>query len=99
MCSRLTGSLRSFTDRTLRGVGQVMLQNNPVTGALFLLGIFISSWVAGLYAVVGTVAATETAMMSGAPRGARLPRGGSARADGRSAECHPGGGSTGSTRC
>src|SRR5690349_11909597 len=63
----LSGSLQSFADSVLRGVGQVMLQNNPITGLLFLLGIFIGDWVAGLYALLGTVAATETASLFGAP--------------------------------
>jgi urea transporter len=30
-------------DILLRGVGQVMFQNNPITGLLFLVGIFINS--------------------------------------------------------
>ena len=30
-------------DTLLRGVGQVMFQNNPITGLLFLVGIFINS--------------------------------------------------------
>jgi hypothetical protein len=32
----------------LRGVGQVMFQNNPITGLLFLVGIFINSYEYGL---------------------------------------------------
>jgi urea transporter len=57
-----------FVDQTLRGVGQVMLQNNPITGFLFLVGIFISDWVSALYAILGTVTATGTALLFGAPR-------------------------------
>lgn len=58
----------AFGEWVLRGVGQVFLQNNPLTGALFLCGIFLSSWAAGLYAVLGTVVATGTAMLLGVPR-------------------------------
>lgn len=57
-----------FIDSVLRGIGQVMLQNNPVTGLLFLLGIFVGSWVAGLYALLGTVVATGSAQLFGAPQ-------------------------------
>jgi hypothetical protein len=32
-------------DILLRGVGRVMFQNNPITGLLFLVGIFINSYV------------------------------------------------------
>ncbi|WP_328917523.1 urea transporter [Streptomyces sp. NBC_00223] len=56
-----------FVDTVLRGVGQVLLQNNPLSGAIFLAGIFVSSWVAGLYALLGTVVATGTALLVGVP--------------------------------
>lgn len=46
----------------------MFLQNNPMTGALFLLGIFLSSWQAGVYALVGTTVATGTALLLGVPR-------------------------------
>lgn len=58
----------SFGEWVLRGIGQVFLQNSPLTGAIFLLGIFLSSWVAGVYAVIGTVVATGTALLLGVPR-------------------------------
>lgn len=61
-------SVGSFAEWVLRGIGQVFLQNNPLTGALFLLGISLSSWVAGVFAVIGTVCATGTAMLLGVPR-------------------------------
>ncbi|MGH7097044.1 MAG: urea transporter [Stellaceae bacterium] len=63
----LSNPVGGFVDRILRGVGQVMLQNNPITGLLFLLGIFINDWVSGLYALLGTVVSTETALLFGAP--------------------------------
>lgn len=61
--------LGHFVDIVLRGVAEVFLQNNPLTGLIFLIGIFISSYVAGLYALLATVVATGTAMLFGVPRG------------------------------
>jgi urea transporter len=64
-CAR-SGALR-FIDILLRGTGQVMFQNHPLTGALFLAAIAWGSWVAGLPAVffgglLGLIFATLTAM-------------------------------------
>jgi urea transporter len=58
-----------FGEQVLRGFGQVMLQNNPASGLLFLIGIFVSSWQSGLYAVFATAIATATARLLGAPSG------------------------------
>lgn len=55
-------------DATLRGVGQVMLQNNAWTGLFFVAGTFAASTVAGVALVVGALAGTVTAMGLGAPR-------------------------------
>lgn len=57
-----------FAAAVLRGVGHVMLQNNPWTGLLFLAGIFVDSWDYGLYALLGTVVATGAAQICGASR-------------------------------
>ena len=38
-----TYSLLRFVDSVLRGIGQVMLQNNSYTGVIFLAGIFYNS--------------------------------------------------------
>lgn len=57
-----------FGDCVLRGIGQVMFQDNALTGLLFLAGLFVSDWVFALYALLGTVAATLTALVFGAPR-------------------------------
>lgn len=68
---RITRSpVGTFVDSVLRGVGQVFLQNNPLTGLLFLLGIFLSSYVAGLLAILGTAVSTATAMLTGVSRAA-----------------------------
>ncbi len=55
-------------DATLRGVGQVMLQNNTWSGVFFVAGTFAASPVAGLALVVGAVVGTLTSMALGAPR-------------------------------
>jgi urea transporter len=62
-----TGSkILRFVDFNLRGIGQVMFQNNPVTGLLFFVAIGWGSYAAGVPQVaiggfVGVVAATLTA--------------------------------------
>lgn len=66
----LSAPITRFADAVLRGFGQVMLQDNPVTGGLFLLGVCIGDWVCGLYALLGTSVSTATAMLFGAPRAA-----------------------------
>ena len=55
-----------FVDINLRGVGQVMFQNNPLTGALFLAAIGWGSYAAGvpqvaIAGVLAVVVATLTA--------------------------------------
>lgn len=45
----------------LRGIAQVMLQNNALTGLLFLFGIFYNSWPLGMAAILGNVSSTLTA--------------------------------------
>lgn len=55
-----------FLDSVLRGVGQVMLQNNSYAGLLFLAGIFYNSRLFGLAVIVGTAVSTLSAMLLGA---------------------------------
>lgn len=45
----------------LRGIGQVMFQNNPYTGLIFLAAIFYNSWMLGLAAIAGTIISTAAA--------------------------------------
>jgi urea transporter len=52
----------------LRGVGQVMLQNNAATGLLFLVGIFYNSWLMGLGAIIGNVVSTVSALIFKYPK-------------------------------
>ncbi|WP_317166427.1 urea transporter [Chitinophaga varians] len=47
----------------LRGIGQIMLQNNAWTGTLFLAGIFYDSMLMGFAAVVAVVTGTLTARL------------------------------------
>ena len=46
-CAASSGILR-FVDINLRGIGQVMFQNNPLTGLLFLAAIAWGSYAAGV---------------------------------------------------
>lgn len=57
-----------FVDALPRGVGQVFFQNNPITGLLFLGGIFYNSVTLGLYALLGVVVSTLTAVLVGVGR-------------------------------
>ena len=55
-------------DTLLRGVGQVMFQNNPLTGLLFLVGIFVNSLKFGGAALLGLAASTLAAYLLGTDR-------------------------------
>lgn len=46
-----------------RGIGQVIFQNNALSGALMLAGIFCNSYVMGLFALSGTIVSTLTARL------------------------------------
>ena len=46
-----------------RGIGQVMFQNNALSGALMLVGILCNSWQLALLAVLGNVISTLTALI------------------------------------
>jgi len=50
-----------FVNAILRGVGQVIFANNPVSGALLLAAMFLQApWLGGM-ALAGVIAATLTA--------------------------------------
>ncbi|MBV8325671.1 urea transporter [Chryseobacterium sp.] len=51
-----------FIDNVLKGIGQIMLQENRWTGLLFLIGIFMGSWQCGVAVLLSTAAGTFTAM-------------------------------------
>ncbi|MCC7331274.1 MAG: urea transporter [Flavobacteriales bacterium] len=50
-----------FIKIVLRGVGQIMLQNNAITGVLFLIGISLGSLEMGIAATIATLTGTLTA--------------------------------------
>jgi urea transporter len=63
-----TSPLLWFADVCLRGISQVMLQNNPLTGALFLAAIAWASYAAGaprlaIATLVAVIVATLTALL------------------------------------
>ena len=58
----------AFLDSILRGIGQVMLQNNSYTGLIFLIGIFYNSMLFGCAALLGATASTATAILLGIER-------------------------------
>jgi urea transporter len=58
-----------FVDWLLRGIGQVVFQNNPISGAVILAGIFYNSWIYGTACLVGTIISTLTALLFRADRG------------------------------
>ncbi len=60
--------LADFINYTLRGVGQVIFVNNPISGALILLALFIQSPWAGLMGALGVVTSTLTALGLGLDR-------------------------------
>lgn len=60
--------LLRFLDSVLRGIGQVMLQNNSYAGLLFLMGIFYNSVLFGFAVLVGAAASTATAGLLGVAR-------------------------------
>lgn len=51
-----------FVDNVLKGIGQIMLQENRWTGLLFLIGIFMGSWQSGIATILATSVGTFTAM-------------------------------------
>jgi urea transporter len=52
---------KELADILLRGMGQIMLQDNALTGALFLLGILVNSWQMFLAALLGVLSGTVAA--------------------------------------
>lgn len=51
-----------FVDNILKGIGQIMLQENRYTGILFLIGIFMGSWQSGIAVLLSTTVGTYTAI-------------------------------------
>ena len=61
-------ALLEFPDTLLRGVGQVMLQDNAYAGLLFLIGIFFNSVLFGFAVALGATVSTATAILLGADK-------------------------------
>ncbi len=57
-----------FVDWSLRGIGQVVFQNNPLSGLVILGAIFYNSWIYGFILAVGVVVGTATACLLKADR-------------------------------
>jgi len=54
----MISKIRQFTAVNLRGIAQIMLQDNAVTGFLFLLGVLYSSWLMGVGLLISTLTGT-----------------------------------------
>jgi urea transporter len=57
-----------FVDAILRGAGQLMFQDNPFTGLLFLVGLFYGSCWLGIAGLIGLTTSTLAAVWLGADR-------------------------------
>jgi urea transporter len=58
-----------FIDWVLRGIAQVVFQNNPLSGAVILAAIFYNSWIYGVAGLFGTTISTATALFFKADKG------------------------------
>jgi urea transporter len=58
-----------FVDWSLRGIGQVVFQNNPLSGLIILLALFYNSAVYGTICILGVVVSTAMAMLLKTDRG------------------------------
>nr|HPK05259.1 urea transporter [Bacteroidales bacterium] len=54
-----------FINQVFKGLGQIMLQENIITGLLFLAGIFYGSVFMGFAALLATICGTITAYLFG----------------------------------
>lgn len=52
-----------FIQSVCRGIGQIMLQENAITGVLFLAGIFCDSVLDGVAVLLATIVGTTTAVL------------------------------------
>ncbi|CAH1660301.1 Eukaryotic-type low-affinity urea transporter [Hyphomicrobiales bacterium] len=51
----------AFGDHVLRGIGQVVFQNNPISGLIIVGALFFNSWIYGVICLLGAIVATLTA--------------------------------------
>jgi urea transporter len=52
-----------FVGWVLRGIAQVVFQNNALSGAVILAAIFYNSWIYGIACLFGTMISTATALL------------------------------------
>ncbi|WP_282697110.1 urea transporter [Streptomyces sp. CC208A] len=58
-----------FADIVLRSAGQVIIQNNPLSGAIVIAALFVGSWRIALFFLAGCVLATLAAYVLKAEEG------------------------------
>ena len=58
-----TTSTQLYVFAILRGFGQILLQNNALSGLLFLIGVFYNSLVMAIGAIIGALISTCTAIL------------------------------------
>src|SRR5574341_1669836 len=56
-------TVKNFAEIIFRGISQIFLLNNAITGILFLAGAFYNSWLIGIGAIVGVLTGTFTALI------------------------------------
>ncbi len=56
-------AIRNFAEIIFRGISQIFLLNNVITGILFLAGAFYNSWLIGIGGVIGVLTGTFTALL------------------------------------
>ena len=56
-------AIRNFVEIIFRGISQIFLLNNVITGILFLAGTFYNSWRMGAGTVIGVLVGTVTALL------------------------------------
>ncbi len=56
-------TIKLFTIATLKGIGQIMLQENSITGLFFLAGILLGSIEMGVAVILATASGTATALL------------------------------------
>lgn len=54
---------KSFISSILKGIGQIVFQENIWSGILILLGLFVSDWRCGIGAILGSTTGTLTAKL------------------------------------
>src|SRR3989304_5163107 len=56
-------AIKHFAEIVFRGISQIFLLNNVITGILFLAGAFYNSWLIGIGVIIGVLTGTVTALI------------------------------------